>query len=115
MVEIPPFPDQADKVWSEEEREVFINFISSNPLAGQEIPGSEGVRKIRWRQRGKGKRGGVRVIYFFYNLKFPLFLLNVYPKAEKDDLTPAQKKQITQFVKTLKAKLKAKFKEARHE
>ena len=58
------FQEQARKVWSESEREAFIDWISRNPLGGDVIPGSDGARKVRWAVQGRGKRGGARVIYF---------------------------------------------------
>ena len=90
VVEVEPFPSKADQVWNEEERLEFITFIAHNPLAGEVIPGSGGVRKVRWSRQGKGKRGGVRVIYYFHDESAPLFLLTVYAKSRKDNLSAAE-------------------------
>lgn len=68
--------DAAD-IWSEEERTAFIDYIARNPEAGDIIPDTGGVRKIRWSRRGSGKRGGVRVVYFFYEFGQPLYLLMI--------------------------------------
>ena len=74
VVEVDPFPARAAAVWSETERLEFVDYIARNPEAGDEIPGTGGVRKIRWSRRGIGKRGGVRVIYFYYHAGAPIFL-----------------------------------------
>jgi mRNA-degrading endonuclease RelE of RelBE toxin-antitoxin system len=103
VVEVSPFEARADAVWSDEERHAFIDFIAWNPLAGDEIPGTGGVRKVRWSRRGAGKRGGVRVIYYFYNERRPVYLLTVYPKAKQDDLTPEQRKIIVRIVAEIRA------------
>jgi len=62
VVEVEPFASKAAKIWTEEERLDFIGFIAWNPLVGDVIPGSGGIRKIRWSREGMGKRGGVRVV-----------------------------------------------------
>ena len=65
VAETQLFSRQAEGVWSEEERFEFVDFIASNPQAGDVIPETGGVRKVRWGRQGSGKRGGVRVIYFY--------------------------------------------------
>jgi hypothetical protein len=81
VVEVAPFPAKAAEVWSEAERLEFIVFIANNPEAGDIIVGSGGIRKVRWNRPGMGKRGGVRVIYYFFDESMPLFLMTVYPKT----------------------------------
>ena len=58
------------------------------------MPDTGGARKLRWRTQGRGKRGGVRVIYYFYNESIPLFLLNVFAKNEKANLTKAERNEM---------------------
>ena len=89
----------------------FKDFIAANPLEGEEIPGTGGLRKVRWKRAGMGKRGGTRVIYYFYNESAPLYLLHAYAKAQKDDLTPHEKDVFVRLVETLKAAIKQKQKE----
>ena len=60
VVETPQFLRQAGDVWTEDERTGFVDFIARNPEAGDVIPETGGVRKLRWRRQGSGKRGGVR-------------------------------------------------------
>jgi hypothetical protein len=63
VAETPLFVSQAERVWSDAEREEFVDFIAGNPEAGDLIRETGGVRKVRWSRAGSGKRGGVRVIY----------------------------------------------------
>jgi mRNA-degrading endonuclease RelE of RelBE toxin-antitoxin system len=60
------FLKESRSFWDEKELTDFITYISLNPLEGDEIQGTHGLRKIRWSRQGTGKRGGVRVIYYFY-------------------------------------------------
>jgi hypothetical protein len=103
VVETPQFLRQAEDVWTEAERAEFVDFIARNPEAGDVIPDTGGVRKVRWRRQGMGKRGGARVIiYFYYNPTTPLFLLMVYAKAVREDVTANAKKAVTEFAARIK-------------
>jgi hypothetical protein len=103
VVEVEPFPAKAARVWNDEERLAFISFIANSPDAGDLIPGSGGVRKVRWSRPGMGKRGGVRVIYYFHDESIPLFLLTVYPKNRTENLSAAEFKAIKQVVSVLRS------------
>lgn len=63
VAETPVFARYAAKVWTDAEREAFVAWIAANPHAGAVIRGTRGCRKVRWSARGRGKRGGARVIY----------------------------------------------------
>lgn len=76
---------------TEEERLSIISFIADNPMAGDEIRGTGGARKVRFAAKGKGKSGGVRVITFYSGPDIPVFLLNVFAKNEKVNLTQTEK------------------------
>jgi hypothetical protein len=102
VVETPLFVRQADDVWTDTEREEFVDYIARNPDAGDVIQDTGGVRKVRWRRQGTGKRGGVRVTYFYYNPTTPLFLLMVYAKALREDVTPEAKKAVAEFAARIK-------------
>jgi mRNA-degrading endonuclease RelE of RelBE toxin-antitoxin system len=91
VVETGPFIEDARRCLKEDEREAFIGYIARNPTAGVVIPGTGGVRKVRWRASGRGKRGGARVIYYYHSERIPLFLLTAYSKSRQTDLTPGQR------------------------
>jgi hypothetical protein len=72
------------------------NHLAAHPESGKIIPGSGGLRKVRWAARGRGKRGGLRVIYFWWVSRDRISMLFIYAKNEQDDLTPAQLKLLKQ-------------------
>jgi len=74
------------------ERLAIINWIAAHPEAGDVIEGTGGARKVRFAGRGKGKSGGYRVITFFTGTEMPVFLLNIFAKNEKTDLTPKERR-----------------------
>ena len=85
VAETPVFQRYAAELWTDAEREQFINFIAANPEAGDLVRGSGGCRKVRWSTAGKGKSGGARVIYFNAD-DATTWLLIVYKKAKFDNL-----------------------------
>lgn len=64
-----------------------MDWLAGRPDAGKVIPGSGGLRKVRWAARGHGKRGGARVIYFWWTADDKILLLDIYAKGEQEDLT----------------------------
>lgn len=89
VIETPIFQKYAADIWSNAEREAFINWLAINPEVGDVIPVTEGLRKVRWSRQGMGKRGGVRVIYFNRLEEGVIWLLIVYAKAKFDNLPVA--------------------------
>jgi len=79
---------------SDEERDAIVNFVATNPDAGNEIRGTGGARKLRFAGKGKGKSGGYRVITFYSGDDIPVFLLNVFAKNEKTDLSQAERNEL---------------------
>ena len=75
--------------------------IAQNPEAHPVVPGAGGVRKARWGRMGRGKRGGVRAIYYFASTAGTLYLLDVYAKNRKADLTGDDKKELRRIVEEL--------------
>jgi mRNA-degrading endonuclease RelE of RelBE toxin-antitoxin system len=84
------FTRRADKLLSPAEREELVNFLAANPTEGDVIPDLGGIRKVRFAAKGKGKSGGVRVIYYFHDDSVPLYALIIYGKGEQEELTPDQ-------------------------
>jgi hypothetical protein len=106
VVETPVFVRQATDIWDDPEREAFVDFIAANPEAGDVIPDTGGVRKVRWTRPGSGKRGGARVIYFYHAVDRPVYLLMVYAKARREDLTPEERRSVREIAARLKGKRK---------
>jgi hypothetical protein len=94
VIETPLFQRQWPLYWSEEERGAFAAFLAGRPDAGDVVPGSGGIRKVRWSRAGSGKSGGVRVIYFTRTDAGELVLLTLYAKSKLDNLTGQQLKEI---------------------
>ena len=86
MIETPLFSRQVDDYWTEGDRCAFISWLSANPEAGDVIPGTGGIRKVRWFRPGSGKRGGVRVIYFNQLANGEIWLLLIYAKSARDNI-----------------------------
>ena len=94
VIETLLFQRQWPLYWTEEERGEFAAHIAENPDAGDVVPGSGGIRKVRWRRVGSGKSGGVRVIYFTRTVEEEIVLLTLYAKSTTDNLTGAKLKEI---------------------
>ena len=86
VVETPLFSRQVSDYWTEDERAEFASFIAVNFDAGNVVPGSGGVRKVRWGRRASGKSGGVRVIYFNKRANGEVWLLLIYAKSVSDNI-----------------------------
>lgn len=82
----------------ESDRARLVEFVGANPESGDVIPETGGVRKLRWALPGGGKRGGARVIYFFQSERLPVFLLAIYGKNEKANLSKAERNAMARVV-----------------
>jgi hypothetical protein len=102
VVETPLFLKLAGVIWDDDERAELVDYVARNPESGDVIPGTGGVRKLRWSRSGSGKRGGARVIYFYYHADAPIYLLLAYAKAARADMTPDQKRQVSELTAILK-------------
>ena len=86
---------------NEDERWALVDYLARNPLSGELIVGTGGVRKLRWALEGRGKRGGARVIYFFHSENMPLFIFAMYAKNTQSDLSAAAKNELKRITKTI--------------
>ena len=86
IIETPIFQRMVEGVWSASEREAFVSYISYNPLAGDVIPGTGNLRKVRWKRDGMGKSGGARVIYYTRLANGEVVLVAIYAKAKFDNM-----------------------------
>jgi mRNA-degrading endonuclease RelE of RelBE toxin-antitoxin system len=98
IIETSIFTRQVNALLSDEEYRKLQAALVGRPTLGPLIRGTGGLRKVRWALPGKGKRGGVRVIYYWAAAEEQLLMLLVYPKAERDDLTPAQLRILRKLV-----------------
>ena len=107
VVETSHFTRRADALLTRDERMDLIATLAADPLAGDEIPGTGGVRKLRFGAGGRGKRGGFRVIYYVLTDAFPIVAITLYGKNEKSDLTEDEKRGARVIVAAAKSELKA--------
>lgn len=101
IVETPEFISRSKKVLSENEIKELIDYLADYPEAGDLIEGTGGARKLRWLRKGMGKRGGSRIIYFFHDDSSPLFLLSIFSKNQKVNLSAREKHELKAILKEL--------------
>ena len=97
IVELPEFQKKAGTLLDAETKLSIINYLAFHPLSGYLIQGTGGIRKLRWSAQGRGKSGGVRVIYYYHNGATPLFLLTVFGKGEKSNLSKAERNELAKL------------------
>jgi hypothetical protein len=98
FIETSIFTRQVITLLTDDEYRELQVALSIHPESGVIIPRSGGLRKIRWSMAGRGKRGGVRAIYYWIVAKDQILMLFLYSKNEKDDLTPTQLKVLREAV-----------------
>jgi hypothetical protein len=101
FVELPPFEHQRAEYLNDDAFSRLQQLLMLNPEAGALIPGTGGLRKLRFadERRGKGKRGGLRVIYYWWNAGLQVWLFTIFDKDEMSDLTKAQRETLKQMIK----------------
>ena len=102
VVETKAFTGRAKGRMSAAEVDRAIEVIARDPLCGDLIQGAGGIRKIRFAIKGKGKSGGVRIVYYYCNESMPVFLLTVFAKNEKADLTRAERNALGKVARALR-------------
>ena len=101
VAELPEFMRTAGKLLTDAERLDVVRYLSEHPKSGDLMEGTGGVRKLRWGRGGQGKSGGVRVIYYFYDENMPLYLLTLFAKGDKANLTKAERNELAELVDLL--------------
>ena len=101
LVELPLFSRLVAELMTDLELWELQDALAASPDAGDLIPGGKGLRKIRWRlrSRGRGKRGGVRVIYYWRKTREVICFVTLYAKSAREDLTRGQLKALARLVK----------------
>ena len=102
FVELTPFIAFASEWWTDEDLRRLQNFLMATPDVGDVIQGGAGLRKLRWAMRGRGKRGGARVIYYWYVPGERIYLIYAYAKNRQSNLTPAQANTLATLMKDIK-------------
>lgn len=98
IIETPIFTRRLKTILTDDEyRELQIELIA-RPDRGKVIPGTGGIRKLRWGGSGRGKRGGNRIIYYWFSTKEVILMLLIYSKTEQDDLTSEQLRTLKNLV-----------------
>jgi hypothetical protein len=108
VVETSVFIRRAEKLLSEDEHAELISYLARHPDVGDEIVGTGGVRKLRFGAMGRGKSGGVRVIYYFYDSEIPIYALLIYGKNERANLSQDQRRSVSKMAAVIKATRKRK-------
>ena len=104
VVETESFISDAKACMTDIERAEAINMIAAHPECGDLISGGGGIRKVRFAIGGKGKSGGVRIIYYYHNERVPTFLLAVFAKNDQANLTRAETNMLGNAAKMLAKK-----------
>ncbi|MEA3412191.1 MAG: transcriptional regulator [Pseudomonadota bacterium] len=86
IIETPTFTRLWSDYWTEEERGNFASWLAKNSETGDVIPGTNGIRKVRWSRKGMGKRGGVRVVYYNRIASGQIWLLTIYAKSANENI-----------------------------
>jgi len=94
VIETPEFLAAARRMLTEAERAALVNFVAENPTAGDLMQGTGGARKLRWGARGKGKSGGARAIAYYAGPDIPVFLMAIFGKDEKANLSKAERNEL---------------------
>jgi hypothetical protein len=103
VAEAPEYIRRAEKLLTEVERLDVVSYLAMHPKAGDLIVGAGGVRKLRWRRGGRGKSGGVRVIYYYHSEAMPLYLPALFAKNEMGNLSKAECNELAKLVDILVA------------
>lgn len=101
IAEVPYYIGRAEKLLTAPERQEIIDFLAARPKAGDLIEGTGGIRKLRWAYGGRGKSAGVRVIYYFHSDAMPLYLITLFAKNERANLTKAERNELAKLVDIL--------------
>lgn len=102
FIESKIFEKLREKYLDDENYRMLQNFLVEQPLSGDVIQGTGGLRKLRWSTKGKGKRGGIRTIYLYVTKKSHIHFLTLYAKNEVSDLTTDEKRILKRIVEELK-------------
>ena len=105
VAELPHYIQKAEKLLTAFERQSLIAHLAKFPKSGVVVKGTGGIRKLRWARRGGGKSGGksggMRIVYYYHDERIPLYLLTVFGKGEKDNLSKSECNELAKLTKIL--------------
>lgn len=101
IVELPEYLDRAAQLLDDEERTAILVHLAQHPDAGIIMQGTGGIRKLRWALGHRGKSKGVRLVYYYCNASMPLFLLTLFSKGEKANLSKAERNTLSRLTTAL--------------
>ena len=101
IAEVPAYTREADKHLNSIERQDILNYLAAHPKAGDLIESSGGIRKLRRGKGGRGKSGGIRVIYYYHSDLMPLYLLSIFAKNAQSNLSKAERNDLAKLVDIL--------------
>lgn len=101
IAELPEYIRKADKLLSQAEHSDVVSYLAAHPKSGDLMEGTGGVRKLRWGRGTQGKSGGVRVIYYVHSDAMPLYLLTLFAKNERANLSKAERNELRELVDLL--------------
>jgi hypothetical protein len=101
FIEIPIFTKHLSKYLDDDTYKKLQNFLIEQPAAGDIVQGTGGLRKLRWSLNGKGKQGGIRIIYYWHVSEDQIYFLTLYAKNEISDLSSDEKKALKKMMEDL--------------
>jgi hypothetical protein len=101
IAELPEYIRKVEKLLSVTERLDIVNYLAVHSKAGDSMEGTGGIRKLRWVRGSQGESGGVRVIYYFHNEAMPLYLLTLFAKNERANISKAERNELAGLVELL--------------
>jgi len=101
VTELPEYICRSSELLNESERKSIIDYLAAHPRAGDIMENTGGIRKLRWGRGNRGKSGGVRVVYYYHDERIPLYLLTVFGKNERANLTKAERNELAKLVEIL--------------
>ena len=95
IAETPTFARQADELFCEDEKRELIDILAQDPLAGEEVPGTNGIRKLRFAVAGEGRRGAGRAIYYYRDEGIPIYALLACAQSASTEMTLAESRAVS--------------------
>lgn len=101
VCETSSYLGDAVSIFKDSERSAIVDYLSWFPKSGDVMVGTGGVRKLRWAIEGKGKSGGARIVYYFHSERLPVYILAVFGKNEKSNLSQIERNELAKLAKIL--------------